>query len=93
MTRRLHVAFVAGSTADVDAFWRAGSEGGYASDGEPGPRPIYHEAYYGAFLVDPDGSFQTSNVSAPAARRTQLAGCDAVVGTLVDMGDQRAHHG
>jgi catechol 2,3-dioxygenase-like lactoylglutathione lyase family enzyme len=29
---------------------------GYASDGEPGPRPEYHETYYGAFVLDPDGN-------------------------------------
>ena len=56
VTRRLHVGFVAGSAEDVDAFWRAGTEAGYRSDGEPGPRPVYHEAYYGAFLLDPDGN-------------------------------------
>jgi catechol 2,3-dioxygenase-like lactoylglutathione lyase family enzyme len=53
-TRRLHVAFVAGSTDAVDAFWRAGTGAGYPSDGAPGPRPVYHEGYYGAFLLDPD---------------------------------------
>jgi len=56
VTRRLHVGFVAGSTAEVDAFWRKGTEAGYPSDGDPGPRPVYHEGYYGAFLTDPDGN-------------------------------------
>jgi len=56
LTRRLHVAFVAASEAQVDAFWRAGVDAGYASDGEPGRRPQYHERYYGAFLLDPDGN-------------------------------------
>jgi catechol 2,3-dioxygenase-like lactoylglutathione lyase family enzyme len=56
LTRRLHVAFVASSQADVDAFWRAGVEAGYPSDGEPGPRTEYHERYYGGFLLDPDGN-------------------------------------
>jgi catechol 2,3-dioxygenase-like lactoylglutathione lyase family enzyme len=56
VTRRLHVAFVAPSRAHVDEFWRAGTEAGYADDGEPGPRPQYSEDYYGAFLLDPDGS-------------------------------------
>lgn len=55
-TRRLHVAFVAASEAEVEAFWRAGVDAGYASDGEPGRRPRYHERYYGAFLLDPDGN-------------------------------------
>ena len=56
LTRRLHVCFVAGSQADVDAFWRAGRDAGYPSDGAPGPRPEYHEHYYGGFLLDPDGN-------------------------------------
>jgi catechol 2,3-dioxygenase-like lactoylglutathione lyase family enzyme len=56
VTRRLHVGFVARSRAGVDAFWRAGTEAGYTSDGEPGLRPQYHDAYYGAFLLDPDGN-------------------------------------
>jgi catechol 2,3-dioxygenase-like lactoylglutathione lyase family enzyme len=56
LTRRLHVAFVAGSEAQVEAFWRAGVDAGYASDGEPGRRPQYHDRYYGAFLLDPDGN-------------------------------------
>ena len=55
-TSGVHVAFVAGSRENVDAFWRTGVEAGYASDGESGPRPVYHEAYYGAFLLDPDGN-------------------------------------
>jgi predicted lactoylglutathione lyase len=55
-TRGLHLAFVAGSRADVDAFWRAGVEAGFTSDGEPGLRPQYHPDYYGGFLLDPDGN-------------------------------------
>src|SRR5947209_18783094 len=55
-TRRLHVAFVAPTRAQVDAFWRAGTDAGYADDGRPGPRPQYGSDYYGAFLLDPDGN-------------------------------------
>ena len=55
-TRRLHVAFFAPSHDLVDAFWRAGVEAGYRSDGEPGPRRQYTPAYYGGFLLDPDGN-------------------------------------
>jgi catechol 2,3-dioxygenase-like lactoylglutathione lyase family enzyme len=25
-------------------------------NGEPGPRPLYHPHYYGAFVLDPDGN-------------------------------------
>jgi len=55
-THGLHLGFAAPSHAHVDAFWRAGTEAGYSSDGEPGPRPEYRDDYYGAFLLDPDGN-------------------------------------
>jgi catechol 2,3-dioxygenase-like lactoylglutathione lyase family enzyme len=55
-TRNLHVAFAAPSREHVHAFWRAGVDAGYESDGEPGPRPQYDPGYYGAFLLDPDGN-------------------------------------
>jgi catechol 2,3-dioxygenase-like lactoylglutathione lyase family enzyme len=56
VTTGLHAGFVAGSTAAVDAAWRAAVDAGYSSDGEPGPRPVYGGDYYGAFLLDPDGN-------------------------------------
>jgi catechol 2,3-dioxygenase-like lactoylglutathione lyase family enzyme len=56
VTRRLHIGFIAGSRAEVDAFWRTGIEHGYRDDGKPGPRPQYRHDYYGAFLTDPDGN-------------------------------------
>jgi catechol 2,3-dioxygenase-like lactoylglutathione lyase family enzyme len=56
VTRGLHIGFGAPSRELVDAFWRAGTEAGFRSDGQPGPRPIYSEDYYGAFLLDPDGN-------------------------------------
>lgn len=55
-TRHLHIGFAAPSREHVDAFWRAGVDAGYESDGEPGTRPQYSEDYYGAFLLDPDGN-------------------------------------
>jgi catechol 2,3-dioxygenase-like lactoylglutathione lyase family enzyme len=55
-TRRLHVGFVAPSLEQVDEFWRAGTEAGYADDGQPGPRPEYGSDYHGAFVLDPDGN-------------------------------------
>lgn len=56
VTRRLHIGFAAPSREHVDRFWQVGVEAGYASDGEPGPRPQYSDDYYGAFLLDPDGN-------------------------------------
>ncbi len=56
VTRGLHVGFGASSRERVDEFWRVGTEAGYQSDGEPGPRPEYGDDYYGGFLLDPDGN-------------------------------------
>jgi catechol 2,3-dioxygenase-like lactoylglutathione lyase family enzyme len=51
-----HVAFGARTTAEVDAFHAAALEAGGTDNGPPGPRPIYHAGYYGAFVLDPDGN-------------------------------------
>ena len=51
-----HWAFRATSTEQVDAFHAAGLAAGGSDNGAPGPRPDYHERYYGAFLLDPDGN-------------------------------------
>ncbi|WP_114239269.1 VOC family protein [Dyella sp. C9] len=51
----VHIAFTAGSREAVDAFYRAAMEAGAKNNGEPGLRPHYHEHYYGAFVLDPDG--------------------------------------
>ena len=56
VTRGLHIGFGAPSRDLVDAFWQAGVDAGYQSDGEPGPRPEYGDDYYGGFLLDPDGN-------------------------------------
>jgi catechol 2,3-dioxygenase-like lactoylglutathione lyase family enzyme len=56
VTRGLHIGFGAPSPELVDASWRAGVAAGFESDGEPGPRPIYGDDYYGGFLLDPDGN-------------------------------------
>lgn len=50
-----HVAFAAESRADVDAFYKAALAAGGRDNGAPGIRPHYHENYYGAFVLDPDG--------------------------------------
>jgi catechol 2,3-dioxygenase-like lactoylglutathione lyase family enzyme len=55
-TADLHLAFGADGRAAVDAFHQAGVAAGYASNGAPGERPEYHPGYYGAFLLDPDGT-------------------------------------
>ena len=55
-TENLHMAFGASENASVDAFHRVAIEAGYRDNGAPGPRPIYHAGYYGAFVLDPDGN-------------------------------------
>ena len=56
VTRRLHIGFGAGERSQVDHWWQAMREAGYASLGSPGPRPEYSPTYYGAFIADPVGN-------------------------------------
>lgn len=51
----LHVAFTAVERKTVDAFYEAALAAGGRDNGAPGVRPHYHEHYYGAFVLDPDG--------------------------------------
>jgi catechol 2,3-dioxygenase-like lactoylglutathione lyase family enzyme len=52
---RLHVAFSAKNRAEVQAFYEAALAAGGIDNGAPGLRPHYHENYYAAFVLDPDG--------------------------------------
>jgi len=61
-----HVAFVAQSRADVDAFYDAALAAGGNDNGKPGLRPQYHANYYGAFVLDPDGNNIEAVCHAPA---------------------------
>lgn len=51
-----HVAFAASDRAAVSRFHAAGLVAGGTDHGAPGLRPQYHEHYFGAFLLDPDGN-------------------------------------
>jgi catechol 2,3-dioxygenase-like lactoylglutathione lyase family enzyme len=51
-----HWAFKAATREAVDAFHAAGIAAGGRDEGAPGLRPHYHESYYAAFLLDPDGN-------------------------------------
>lgn len=51
----VHIAFRASSKEQVDQFYSAAIKAGGKDNGKPGPRPHYHEGYYGAFVLDPDG--------------------------------------
>ncbi len=56
----VHIAFVAESRDQVDAFHRAGLEAGGRDNGPPGVREQYSSdaggRYYAAFVLDPDGN-------------------------------------
>lgn len=62
----LHVAFVARTRAEVDAFYAAALAAGGVDNGPPGVRPHYHPNYYGAFVLDPDGRNIEAVCHAPA---------------------------
>jgi len=51
-----HIAFLARSRGEVDAFHQAALAAGGKDNGGPGLRPHYHPHYYGAFVLDPDGN-------------------------------------
>ena len=51
-----HVCLRAGSTDAVAAFHATAVALGASSEGEPGARPEYSDAYYAAFILDKDGN-------------------------------------
>jgi catechol 2,3-dioxygenase-like lactoylglutathione lyase family enzyme len=51
----LHIAFVADTRQQVEAFYRAALAAGGKDNGAPGLRPNYHANYYAAFVIGPDG--------------------------------------
>ncbi len=53
---RHHWCFKAPSRAAVDLFHRNALAAGGRDDGGPGLRPHYHDSYYAAFVLDPDGN-------------------------------------
>ena len=61
-----HFAFSAPDRSAVDAFHAAALAVGAPDHGAPGPRPIYHEHYYGGFVLDPDGNNVEAVCHAPA---------------------------
>jgi len=55
-TENVHLAFPATDNETVDRFHRDARAAGYRDNGPPGERTIYHEGYYGAYVLDPDGN-------------------------------------
>lgn len=52
----VHIAFRVGGREQVRKFYEAALAAGGKDNGAPGPRPHYHEHYYGAFVLDLDGN-------------------------------------
>ena len=63
----LHLAFVAESRQKVEAFYHAALAAGGKDNGAPGLRPQYHENYYAAFVIGPDGHNIEAVCHAPEA--------------------------
>ncbi|MBS0274024.1 MAG: VOC family protein [Proteobacteria bacterium] len=69
-----HVGFTAKSKGAVTAFHDAALKAGGSNGGEPGPRPDYGVAYYGAFIYDLDGNKIEAALMVPAAKPKAKAG-------------------
>jgi catechol 2,3-dioxygenase-like lactoylglutathione lyase family enzyme len=54
-TQNIHIAF-SGDDDAVRRFHADATAAGYQSNGEPGERPRYHDGYYAAYVLDPDGN-------------------------------------
>jgi catechol 2,3-dioxygenase-like lactoylglutathione lyase family enzyme len=54
-SENVHLAF-SGGDEDIRRFHADAVAAGYRSNGEPGERPQYHDGYYAAFILDPDGN-------------------------------------
>ena len=63
----LHIAFVAETRRQVDAFYTAALAAGGKDNGAPGLRPQYHANYYAAFVIGPDGHNIEAVCHAPSA--------------------------
>lgn len=59
------VGLHAENPAQVDAFHAAALASGGVCEGPPGPRPVYGEGYYLAYVRDPDGNKLSAFYKAP----------------------------
>ena len=53
--RGMHIAFNAPTRASVRDFYKHAMAAGAKDNGPPGLRPHYHDDYYGAFVICPNG--------------------------------------
>lgn len=51
----VHIALIAQSREEVDAFYAAATAAGGQDNGAPGIRPHYHSNYYAAYVLGPEG--------------------------------------
>jgi catechol 2,3-dioxygenase-like lactoylglutathione lyase family enzyme len=51
----VHIAFSAEDRETVRAFYDAALQAGGKDNGAPGLRPEYHDNYFSAYVLDPDG--------------------------------------
>ena len=77
-TSGLHLAFQAPDRETVDRFHAAAIEAGGRDNGAPGERS-YHPGYYGAYVLDPDGTNVEAVYHGPAKRSapTDVVSSDA----------------
>ncbi len=66
-TAGVHLAFQAADRETVQRFYDAALEAGGADNGRPGDRD-YHEGYYAAYVVDPDGNNVEAVFHGPTTR-------------------------
>lgn len=59
------VGLTAENPQQVDAFHAAAMANGGTCEGPPGPRPVYGEGYYLAYVRDPDGNKLSAFYKAP----------------------------
>jgi len=69
-TAGLHIAFQALDRETVDRFHEAALAAGGRDNGPPGERD-YHPGYYGAYVLDPDGTNVEAVYHGPVRRSTE----------------------
>jgi catechol 2,3-dioxygenase-like lactoylglutathione lyase family enzyme len=68
-TSGLHIAFQTPDRETVERFYEAALAAGGRDNGAPGERH-YHPGYYGAYVLDPDGTNVEAVYHGPAKRST-----------------------
>jgi len=66
----VHLAFRAATREQVDAFHQQTLQAGGRDNGRPGLRH-YHDRYYAAYVLDPDGNNIEAVCDAPTKRSTE----------------------